>query len=44
MFTIIEYYIGIWEDNKPPSRESIRKHTNGGLAALVICLGVCEDS
>ncbi|KAK7363127.1 hypothetical protein VNO77_05257 [Canavalia gladiata] len=32
---------GIWEDNKPPSKEPIRKHTSGGLA---ICLSACEDS
>jgi len=32
---------GIWEDNKPPSKEPIRKHTSGGMA---ICLSACEDS
>ncbi|KAJ1402232.1 Caspase-like domain superfamily [Sesbania bispinosa] len=32
---------GIWEDNKPPSKEPMRKHTSGGLA---ICLSACEDS
>ncbi|CAJ1936065.1 unnamed protein product [Sphenostylis stenocarpa] len=32
---------GIWEDNKPPSKEPIRKHTSGGLA---ICLSACEDN
>ncbi|KOM27703.1 hypothetical protein LR48_Vigan452s000200 [Vigna angularis] len=32
---------GIWEDNKPPSKEPIRKHSSGGLA---ICLSACEDN
>ncbi|XP_027348656.1 metacaspase-1-like [Abrus precatorius] len=32
---------GMWEDNKPPSKEPIRKHTSGGLA---ISLSACEDS
>ncbi|MED6185270.1 hypothetical protein PIB30_055447 [Stylosanthes scabra] len=31
----------IWEDNKPPSKEPMRKHTSGGVA---ICLSACEDS
>ncbi|KAK7252307.1 hypothetical protein RIF29_36156 [Crotalaria pallida] len=32
---------GTWEDNKPPSKEPMRKHTSGGVA---ICLSACEDS
>jgi len=32
---------GMWEDNKPPSKEPIRKHSSGGLA---ICLSACEDN
>ncbi|KAK7401158.1 hypothetical protein VNO78_12477 [Psophocarpus tetragonolobus] len=38
---VYKHESGIWEDNKPPSKEPIRKHTNGGLA---ICLSACEDS
>ncbi|KAE9597070.1 hypothetical protein Lal_00007440 [Lupinus albus] len=32
---------GTWEDNKPPSKEPMRKHTSGGVA---ICLSACEDN
>ncbi|KAK7319437.1 hypothetical protein RJT34_04158 [Clitoria ternatea] len=38
---VYKHESGIWEDNKPPSKEPIRKHTSGGLA---ICLSACEDS
>ncbi|XP_061364696.1 metacaspase-1-like [Gastrolobium bilobum] len=38
---VYNHEIGIWEDNKPPSKEPIRKHTSGGVA---ICLSACEDS
>ncbi|KAL2615422.1 hypothetical protein AAZV13_08G065600 [Glycine max] len=38
---VYKHESGIWEDNKPPSKEPIRKHTSGGMA---ICLSACEDS
>ncbi|XP_054776625.1 metacaspase-3-like [Prosopis cineraria] len=30
-----------WEDNKPPAKVPMRKHTSGGLA---ICFSACEDN
>lgn len=38
---VYKHESGIWEDNKPPSKEPIRKHTSGGLA---ISISACEDS
>ncbi|KAI4299101.1 hypothetical protein L6164_032592 [Bauhinia variegata] len=32
---------GIWENDSPPAKEPMRKHTSGGLA---ICLSACGDN
>lgn len=38
---LLSAYSGEWEDNKPPAKVPMRKHTSGGLA---ICFSACQDN